>query len=99
MTLWPKNYRQLEMRVTLALGCDLLFFILFLIAGGTGVIWLKVLSAIFIFLLSIVCLGYLFLTRELLRQRSLWMSILAVAIVICTLISLLVNFPCPAPSL
>ena len=74
---------------------DMVLLILCLIVAGFGVIWLKVLLAVLVLLLSGLCLGFLYLSRELLRQRSLWMSMAAAAIGLCLLISLLLNFPSP----
>lgn len=96
----PKNSRYLQMRkiMTYVLLSDLAVFILYLLAAGFGVIWLKVLTAIITILTSVLCLGYLYLTQEIFRKRSLWMTAAAGAILICLLYSLVLNYPCPLPS-
>lgn len=90
-----KRYRQMEQYMTYALLADLLLFILFLITAGNGIIWLKVILAILTIALSGLCLTYLYLTKELLRQRSFWMSVGAAAIILCLLFSLILNYPSP----
>jgi hypothetical protein len=91
------RYLQFERYMTVVLGIALLIFIIFLIASGTGTLWLKVTTAIMNILLTILCLAYMYLTGELLRRRSLWMSTIAAAILICTLFSLILQFPSPIP--
>ena len=97
MTGRPVRYRELERYVTYALIVDAILFVLYLICAGAGIIWLKVVLAIVLFLLSGACLALLFLRGELLRQRSLWMTAGAAAIVICLLFSLILNYPSPNP--
>lgn len=91
------RYLQFERYMTVVLGIALLIFIIFLISSGTGTLWLKVTTAIMNILLTILCLAYMYLTGELLRRRSLWMSTIAAAILICTLFSLILQFPSPVP--
>lgn len=95
-----KNNRYLQMRKAMScvLVADLAVFIVYLIAAGLGVIWLKALSSIIAILTSVLCLAYLYLTQEIFKKRSLWMTAAAGAILICVLYSLALNFPCPAPS-
>jgi hypothetical protein len=70
-------------------------FLLFLIFSGMGIVWLKVLTAIFAIIVPILCLVLLYLSQELLRQRSLWLTTGFGSIVVCTIVSLICNFPCP----
>lgn len=91
------RYQEMERYMSLALIADFLLFVVFLIAAGNGVIWLKVITAIVTILLSCLCLAFLYITKELLRQRSFWMTVAAGAILVCLLFSLILNFPCPAP--
>ena len=92
------RYAQMRQNMSFVLIGDFLIFIIYLISAGNGVIWLKVLSAIIALLASFLCLGYLYLTQELFKKRSLWMTLAAGAIAICVLYSLALNFPAPAPS-
>ena len=90
-----KRYQEMERYMTYALIADAVLFVLYLICAGAGIVWLKVILAILSILLSALCLGFLYLSREIFRRRSLWMSVSAGAILLCTLASLLLNFPCP----
>ena len=100
MTMASGKNRYLQMRkiMTYILCGDLTMFIAYLIAAGLGIIWLKVLTCILILLTSSLCLAYLYLTQEIFKKRSLWMTAAAGAILVCLLYSLFLNFPCPAPT-
>ena len=89
------RYKEMEKYMSIALIADAVLFVLYLICAGAGVIWLKVILAIFAILLSGLCLGFLYLTRELMRRRSLWMTACAGAVLLCLLFSLILNFPSP----
>jgi len=91
------RYKKMEFMMTCALGADALFFVLYLLFAGLGIVWLKVVLAILAILLSGACLYFLYITHELLHQRSLWMSASAAAIALCILVSLVLNFPSPNP--
>lgn len=91
------RYRTMELILLVALVIDLILFIAFLIASGNGIVWMKVLFSILTIAISVLCLLVLYKTGELLKQRSLWMSTAAAAILICLLFSLLLNFPSPNP--
>ncbi len=91
------RYRQMEQIMTFVLLGDLALFVIFLIAGGFGIIWLKVITSIIAMLISGLCLWFLYMTQELLKRRSLWMSAAAAAILLCVLFSLILNFPSPNP--
>lgn len=91
------RYKQMEFMMACALGADLLLFVIFLIAAGGAVIWLKAVTAVLVFLLSLASLGYLYLTKELMKRRSIWMTMTAGVLILCTLLSLILNFPCPNP--
>lgn len=91
----PKRYTERERYMTYVLCADTVLFILYLIFAGIGIIWMKVLLAILCILLSAILLGFLYLTKELLRRRSLWISAGAAAIAVCVLFSLILNFPSP----
>ena len=91
----PSRYKEMERYMTYALIADALAFIFYMIAAGNGIIWLKV-------ILTLVCLGIsglllwvLYNTKELLRQRSLWITAGALAIAVCLFFSLILNFPSP----
>lgn len=89
------RYKEMERYMTLALIADAVLFVLYLICAGIGIIWLKVILAILSIALSGLCLAYLYLSKELLRQRSFWMSVCAAAVLVCVVFSLILNFPSP----
>ena len=92
-----KKYNQLQQVLSLALLGAFLLFIFYLIAAGNEIVWLKAVLSVLIFLICAACLGLLYITREILRPRSIWMSLSAVSIAVCLLLSLLLHFPCPNP--
>ena len=89
------RYREMERILTIALIADAAVFLLYLLVAGFGVVWLKVITAIVAIVGSGLCLVLLHFSGELLRQRSLWMSVGFAAVVICLLFSLLLNYPSP----
>ncbi len=93
----PIRYRELERYLTYALIADVILFVLYLVCAGNGIIWLKVLLSIILILLSGACLAVLYLRKELLRRRSLWITAGALAVLICLLFSLILNYPSPNP--
>ena len=48
---------------------------------------------LYLIIVSGGCLAFLYLTRELTRRRSLWMTTASGGILICLLFSLILNFP------
>jgi len=89
------RYKEMERYMTLALIANAVLFVLYLICAGSGIIWLKVILAILCIALSGLCLAYLYFSKELLRQRSFWMTACAGAVLICVVASLILNFPSP----
>lgn len=89
------RFRTFERNMTKILLGDAAVFLLFLIFAGTGVTALKVITAIVAILGSLLCLGYLYMCGELRKRRCLWMVTASGAIFLCTLVSLICNFPSP----
>ena len=89
------RYAIMERYMTFALCLDAILFILYMIVAGNGIIWLKVILTLLCLAISGALLWFLYMTKELLRQRSLWITAGAGAIAICLLFSLLLNFPSP----
>ena len=89
------RFKALEKAMTITLLGITLIFILFLIASGCGIIWLKVILAIITAAACILCLAYLYITKLLIQPRSLWMTTAAASILACLLFSLILNFPSP----
>ena len=87
------RYKDFESNMTLSLIGDLALFLLYMLCASMGIIWLKVILAILCGLLSLGLLGILYLTQELTRPRSLWMTVAAGSIAACLIVSLLLNYP------
>ena len=93
----PKKtrYQKMESIVTGVLCVDAVSFVAYLFFAGFGIVAMKAISAIFCFLISGAVLYFLYITRELLRKRSIWMTLTFMSCVICTLVSLLAGYPGP----
>ena len=91
------NYKQLEFFLTIAVIANAVLFFIYMICAGTGVTWAKVFLAILCLLLSVGTLAVLYIKKELLRRRSMWMTLAAGAVLILLLFSLVLNFPSPKP--
>ena len=87
------RYKDLEKMMTLLLIASALDFVLYLVFAGAGIVWLKVITAILAILMPVLCLGFLYMSKELLKQRSLWMSVGFAGIFISTAVSLITRFP------
>ncbi len=87
------RYKEMETILTALLISCTVIFVLYLIVAGAGILWLKVLTSVLIFLISGCCLALLYMTKELLRPRSLWMTSGFFSLILCTLVSLILAFP------
>ena len=90
------RYKAMETVVTAALCLDAVIFLAYLIFAGFGLVALKVTAVVLCVLISGAVLYFLYITRELLRKRSIWMTLGAACIILCILVSLILNFPSPA---
>ncbi len=87
------NYKDLDRFMSIALiGTGALFFF-YLVFALFGVIWLKVILSILIFLACAGMLAILYLTGEILKVRSRWMTISAACTAICLFVSLITGCP------
>ena len=89
------RFKKMEFYITIALCVDAAIFLAYLIFAGMGLLALKIIAAVLCIALSGAALYQLFVSHELLRRRSIWMSLAAACIILCILISLLLNFPSP----
>ena len=87
------RFQELEQRMTRILLVDLCLFLFYIIFAACNIIWLKVLTSIAVVLLSSACLAILYISNELKKPRSLWMTTAAISIVACLVFSLILNFP------
>ena len=91
-----QRFKQNERILAIGLLADAALFLLYLLMAGLGVVWFKWVLSIAAVLLSGAGLAVLYLTGELRRQRSLYLSAGFAAVVVCILISLILNYPSPA---
>lgn len=89
------RYREMESFMTKILVGDTIVFILFLLFCAKGFTVAKVITAIISIIVSLLSMAWLFITGELARRRSLWMSTGFGAIFLCLLVSLILKYPCP----
>ena len=92
------RYREMENIMTKIILADVLVFILYLLCAGFAWHILKVITAIIAIFGSLLCVGWLYLTGEFNRRRSLWMVTAFICIVICVVFSLILGYPAPAPT-
>ena len=89
------RYKKMEAIVTGVLCVDTVIFVAYLLFAGSGMVAMKAVTAIFALLISGAVLYFLHMTRELLRRRSIWMTLAAACIVLCLIASLILHFPAP----
>lgn len=87
------RYKEFERAMTATLFGNTIVFILYLIAAGAGIPWLKILTAVVSLAVPALGLVMLYANRELTKPRSLWMSCGFFAILCCTLASLILAYP------
>lgn len=87
------RYRKLDFIMTRVVLGDLALFLVYLLSAACGIGWLKGFAAVVVLVGSALCAGYLFLTQELLKRRSLWMSLSFASLFLLTLVSLLCKVP------
>ena len=92
------TYKMLDRIMSIAVIADAVLFFTYLICAGIGLMWAKVLLTILCVVISVGCLAVLYIKNELLRARSLWITLAAGAVLICLLFSLILNFPSPKPT-
>ena len=89
------RFRDFERYITLCLAIATSLFIVFLSAADAGSIGLKFFLAIVAVADCGYCLWLLHQNKELLRRRSLWMSVWAACLIVCILAAIILNFPSP----
>ena len=92
-----RRYKDIERLLTQILLADTAVFVLYLIFAGIGVVAMKVITTILVIVASVACLALLYMTGEMKKARSRWLVLGFGCILICLLVSLLLNYPSPAP--
>ena len=90
-----KRYKESERIWAYGLIADAAVGVLYLLMAGLGVVWLKWILAIAAVLLSAAGLASLYLTGELRRHRSLYLTAGYAAVAVVILFSLILNYPSP----
>ena len=89
------RYRRFELLMTRILLGITAVFILFILFSWFGLSVLKLITGIITILASLLSMGWLYITGEFRHRRSLWMVTACGALVVCTLVSLVLGYPCP----
>lgn len=95
MSAKKTRYKKMEVTMTAVICLDTAIFLAYLIFAGIGLLGLKIITAILSIVISGIILYFLFISKELLRKRSLWMTYSAACILLCIIVSLVLNFPAP----
>ena len=91
-----RRYKDIERFLTQVLIADAAVFVLYMIFAGIGIGWLKVITTILCIVASVACLALLYMTGEMKKARSRWLVLGFGSIVVCLLVSLILNYPSPA---
>ena len=90
----PQNdYKDLDRYMTYVLIGTGILFVLYLLFSLLGILWLKVVLSILIFLVCAGVLAVLYLSGEIGKQRSRWMTLGAACTALCLLVSLITGCP------
>ncbi len=87
------RYKEMEGMITRALIGDAVVFALYLLFAAKSIIVLKVITAIVAAVVSGLGLVFLYMTGEIQKLRSRWMVTGFCAILLCLLVSLILNVP------
>ena len=91
------RYKQIDQLLSRVLIGDTAAFILYLVFAALGLTVLKFIIAIIALLVSGLSLFYLHNLGEFKKARSRWLVMGFSSIILCTLVSLILNYPSPAP--
>ena len=89
------GYRQFERFLTILLALTGAMFVLYLVTAGLGILVLKFILALVVAGLAGLGLFLLYRTKELLRSRSLYLTLSYGALLLLTIVSLICNYPAP----
>ena len=91
-----RRYKDIERFLTMVLLADAGVFVLYMVFAGIGFTALKVICTILCIVASVACLALLYMTGEMKKARSRWLVLGFACILICLLVSLILNYPSPA---
>ena len=87
------RYREFERFLTTIVFAALALFIVYLVSASFGWGVLKIVCAVLAIILSLFGLWNLYSSKELMKARSLWLTYSYGSLILCTVVSLLCNFP------
>lgn len=90
-----KGFRALEQMLSVGIGIQLALYVLYLIVAGCGIVWLKVILGLLTMAAGVLGCGFLVLIGEHKRPRSRWLLAAFGSMAVCTLVSLIFNYPSP----
>ena len=91
------RYKQVDQLLTRVIIADAAAFLLYLFFAALGLVALKIIIAIIAILVSGLCLAWLYTLGEFKKARSRWLVMGFASIILCILVSLILNYPSPAP--
>ena len=91
-----KRYKDIERFLTMVLLSDAAVFVLYMVFAGLGLGVLKVITTILCVVASVACLALLYMTGEMKKARSRWLVLGFACILVCLLVSIILNYPSPA---
>ena len=91
-----RRYKDIERFLTMVLLADAGVFVLYMVFAGIGFTALKVICTILCIVASVACLALLYMTGEMKKARSRWLVLGFACILVCLLVSLILNYPSPA---
>ena len=89
------RYRRLEIMMTRIIFGITAVFVSFILFSWFGLNVWKLITGLVTIVASVLGMGWLYLTGEFQHRRSLWMITAFGAFIVCTLVSLLLGYPCP----
>ena len=89
------RYKDLEQFLTILVVAMLALFIFYLIMAAGGKTVLQIIAAVMIGSIAAFGLWLLVKSKELLRQRSIWITLSFLCCTLVTIVSLLAGYPGP----
>ena len=89
------RYKDLELFLTILVIAMLALFIFYLVMAAGGKTVLQIIAAVMVGSIAAFGLWLLFKSKELLRQRSIWITLSFLCCTLVTIVSLLAGYPGP----
>ena len=89
------RYKDLELFLTILVIAMLALFIFYLVMAAGGKTVLQIIAAVMVGSIAAFGLWLLFKSKELLRQRSIWITLSFLCCALVTIVSLLAGYPGP----